>query len=402
VVAGDFSLLSAAAVGNNGTQGKVEGVQRVADNRQGLCNWPTWLAAAWFAAATAGVAGGQGPAWKTGPALRKQLDTPLSLTWGDREARDALTNLSQTTAVAIFLDRRLDPDHKLDFSASEEPLQAVLAVVAQRLDGDVSLVGSVVYIGPRPTAGKLATLAALKRQEAQQLAGDARARLQRSEVWRWEEPSEPRLLLAELAKRGGVKVENSELIPHDLWTAVSWPAMPWTDRMTLLLAGFGLTYELASQGTAIRLIPVPEELILERSYSPRGAAAEAAASLRRSVPEARIKVAGQRLLVSASAEDHDKIDRLLRGETVKSTKVGPAVKRYTLELKDTPAGAIMQSIASTVGKELKYDPSLIDKLKTRVAVSVKEVPLEELLDKTLRPLGLSCSVTETALVVQSK
>jgi hypothetical protein len=374
----------------------------VTTSPQGSFNWHTRTRTLGFAAAVLALATcnvcGQEPAWKTGTALRKQLETPLSLTWGDRELRGALESLGKNTGVTIFLDRRIDPNRKLTLSAADEPLRTLLLRVAEQVEAGVSLVGSVVYVGPKSTASKLLALAALRRQEAGKLPADLRIRLSKSEVWSWNDLAEPRQLLVDLAERGGVRVANPELIPHDLWPAVNWPAMPWTERMTLLLAGFDLTYETAGAGV-IRLIPLPKEVVFEKTYTPRGDADRVAADLRRTVPAAKIVIEGRTLRVSGAAEDHERIDRLLRGESVTTTKVTPGQKRYTLTVENKPAGAVLKTLATQLGKELKYDPALAERLQTAVSLQVKEVPLEELLDKTLGPLGLAYRVSEKAMEV---
>jgi hypothetical protein len=374
----------------------------VTNNRQGFCNWLTRPLALGFATFVLSIAVGslcgQEPTWKTGPALRKQLETPLSLTWGDREVRGALAGLSNTTGVAIFLDRRIDPSRKLTISAADEPLKTVLLRTAEQVEGGVSLVGSAVYVGPKLAAGKLATLAALKRQEAGKFPAELRIRLAKSEAWSWDELAEPRRLLTELAERGGLRVANPELVPHDLWPAASWPALHWTERMTLLLAGFDLTYEAAGT-SAIRLVPLPAELVSEKTYTPRGDADQAAADLRRNVPTAKIAVEGRTLRVWAAVEDHDRIERLLRGESVTTTKVTPGQKRYSLTVENKPAGAVVKTIASQLGKKLKYDPALAEQLETEVSLKVQEVPLAELLAKTLGPLGLTYRLADDSLEI---
>ena len=216
-----------------------------------------------------GPAAAPSPAWKTGPALRKVLDAPISLVWGDREARGAFDSLSRSTGVAIFLDRRVDPGHLLTLKVANEPLRTVLQSAAGQVDAGVALVGAVVYVGPKATAGKLLALATLRQQETGKLPAEVRLRLTKSAAWSWGEPAEPRQLLNDLATRGGVRVENPELVPHDLWPAATWPALAWTERMTLVLAGFELTYELKDSGT-IRLVSLPERLVFERTYTPQG------------------------------------------------------------------------------------------------------------------------------------
>lgn len=409
-----FSLLVPATVGNNGKRGNVEGIELVTSDRQDLCNWLTRALARGFILAVSAAFGGNvcgqdpgpglgpgatiSPSWKSGAALRKSLDTPVSLVWGDRETRGAFDSLARSTGVAIFLDRRIDPSHLLTLKVVDEPLRSVLLSAAGQVEAGVVLVGSVVYVGPKATSGKLLALASLRRQETGKLPAEARIRLTKSEAWSWAEPAEPRQLLNDLATRGGVRVENPELVPHDLWPAANLPVLTWTERMTLLLAGFDLTYELKDQRT-IRLVPLPERLVFERTYSPQGDADRAAIDLRRLVPEAKIAVERGALRVSATAEDHERVDRLLGGDRVTNTKVTLGKKRYTLTVANKPAGAVLKTVAAQISRDLKFDASLTEKLRTEVSLEVNEVSLEELLDKTLKPLGLTYRVDETALVI---
>jgi hypothetical protein len=171
--------------------------------------------------------------------------------------------------------------------------------------------------------------------------------------------------------------------------------------MTLLLAGFHLTYEPAGRDS-IRLVPIPEELVVEKSYTPRASADNAAAELARLVPAAKITLAGRTLRVVASVEDHERIERLLHGESVTTTKVTPGQKRYTLTVENQPAGAVVKTIAGQLGKELTYDPAAVEKLQTKVSFTVKEVPLEELMAKTLGPLGLTYRIEGPALVIAAE
>jgi hypothetical protein len=310
-----------------------------------------------------------------------------------------LANLAATTGVSIWLDRRLDPDCKLTLKVADEPLRLVLLRAAEQLGGGVTLVGSVVYLGPQETTAVIATLATVRRQELQPFANDVKSRLVRSEPWRWDELAEPRALLLELAERGGVKIANPEAVPHDLWPAGDWPALPWTERMTLILAGFGLTFDYADRGTTLRLSPLPAELTIEKTYTPRGDASDAAAQLRRIVPQAKIAVEGSRLRASATAEDHDKIDRLLKGERVKTAVATPGERRYSLTVENQPAGAVIKTVAGQLEKELKYEAAIGEKLESRVSFSVKDVPLAELLAKALSPLGLTFKLDAKSLEI---
>ncbi|MEX2173103.1 MAG: hypothetical protein WD872_01990 [Pirellulaceae bacterium] len=329
------------------------------DNRQGLCNWATRLAAAWFVLWPTAMYGQQ-PAWKTGPALRRELAEPIGLTWGARSAREALAGLSTGTGVAIFLDRRIDPDQTLDLKLRQVSLADGLKQIADQLGAGVALVDAVVYVGPREAASKLASLAAARRDDAQRLPPALRSKWLARRSWQWEELAEPRTLLAELAGQGGVSIENAELVPHDLWPAGNLPALVWTDRLTLLLAGFNLTFEPVGDGRTIRLGSVPDNLAAQTT-----------------LPE------------SPSPDDN-------RAPAV------PGEKRYTLTVQRQPAGAIVKTVAAHLGIEMKFDAAVGEKLKSPVSFQVKDVPLAELLSRTLGPLGLTYKLNEQALEVMAK
>src|SRR5262249_26688795 len=152
------------------------------------------------------------------------------------------------------------------------------------------------------------------------LSSDAKSRFLRTQAWQWEELAQPRQLLDELARQAHVTVANPDAIPLDLWPAVSLPPLAWVDRLTLLLAGFDLTFQIDDQATSVRLVPRPATVVLEKSYAPRGNAANLTAQLRRVLPEASIRVEQGSLVVAGSQEDHDKIERLLAGQSVRTTK----------------------------------------------------------------------------------
>src|SRR5207244_277108 len=120
-----------------------------------------------------------------------------------------------------------------------------------------------LYIGPRETASQLATIAAMRRQDVARQPNDIKARLLKTEAWKWDELAQPRDLLRNLARQGGVSVENADAMPHDLWPAVSLPPLVWVDRMTLLVAGFGWTFEIDEHGASVRLVPVPTSAVVQ-------------------------------------------------------------------------------------------------------------------------------------------
>jgi hypothetical protein len=360
-----------------------------------------------------GVLAADPVAWKTGAAFQRQLEEQFAIDWDERALSAGLDRLCEVSGVAIFLDRRIDPGQSITLTVKDQPLSSLLKQVAEAAGGGVAFVGSVVYIGPPTAASQFGTLAAIRRQQAAQLPPDARQRVLKQKAWQWQELAGPRELLTELTAEAEVRVENAERVPHDLWPAVSLPPLAWTDRMTLLLVGFGLTFELQDGGSVARLTPLPTSIALERTYTPRGNPAELAKQLQTLLPDVKIRTTNDgKLTVVGSAEDHDHIERMLTGQGSRSSQGpsqaarGKAAKGrqnvYSLKVENEPAGRVVRKVAESLGKELRYDDNLLNKLREPISLQIENASLEYLLESTLKPLGLTYRLTDKALEIVEK
>lgn len=378
---------------------------------RGRSNWwllvafPTLVAVSWFGSDCAGRVGSVRTAaageidWKIGLDFRKALEQPIGLTWGENPIRNGLQNLASNQRVAIWLDRRVDPGLKLQFESDDLPLGITLDQLCEKYRLGRSVVGAVVYIGPKSTTEKLATLAAVRRQQVGQQSAAERARWSRGAAWNVPQLAEPRELVRELVRESGSTLENPEAIPHDLWPAISLPPLTLADRLTLVLAGFGLTFEQSADGSTIRIVPAPEKIDYEQTYAWRGQNASLAAQLAKKFPELKIRAAEDKVVVTGKYELHELIDRMMSGETVRTTKVVPGDKRYSLRVDNQPAGAVVKTVAKELGKEMVYEPALTEKLRMNVSFNVKDVKLEELLAAALAPVGLTYEIKEASLVI---
>jgi hypothetical protein len=357
---------------------------------------------AWGLLAASAACLGEEPSipWKTGLALRRQLELPAGVAWSGQSLRPGLTSLSKTYGVAIFLDRRLDPDRSLDLHVRDRPLEELLKEVARHAEGELSQIGSVFYVGPATTARRLATLAALRRQDVAALPSDLKSRLTRSEPLAWPELAQPRLVIGEFVAQAGLHLENENEIPLDLWPAVNLPPLPWSDRLSLLLAGFDLTFTIDGASRSVRLVPQPEAPRLAKSYPTRGSAAALAPQLRRLFPEASVEVQGGRLAVVARWEEHEQIDRLLSGQSITRRPMPKtSEKLYSLTVVQEPAGRVVRTVADALGKELRYEAAVGQRLRQPIDLKLENATLEYLLESTLRPLGLSWRMTDEALEI---
>ena len=333
--------------------------------------------------------------WQLGPQFHQQLQSAVTFSWMDNPLRSGLTNLSRAHRVAIFLDRRIDPGRLIDLDILDRPMEHALHTLARSLDLGIGYLGPVVYVGPPEVTAVLATQAELKRQQVSRLPMKQRSRWQRVEAWQWERLTTPRQLLERLTQQTRCRIENADLVPHDLWPEVELPRMSATDRMSLVLAGFGLTFELTPEGSTVRLLAMPGSVWLERGYAFRSHLAEMLERL--TVDTKRV---GRRLIVRGTYEDHLAIQRWLRGETGRPSHPAAGVKTHSLTVDRAQAGAIIQTLVRQLGLSVKVAEPVTERLNRTVSFDVKEVPLKELLHQTLDPIGVRFRIVGRTLELE--
>jgi hypothetical protein len=335
--------------------------------------------------------------WKVGDEMRQALQLPVGVRRSARPIRDGIQTLSASQRVACWLDRRVDPNQELELFVDSSPLQAIFQHMAQKLRASVGYVGPVVYIGPSEVAGKLWTVAELRSEEVERFPTDLRSKWTRAAPVHWEPLSTPRELLTAAASDGGCMVAGLEAIPHDLWPAADLPPLNIVERLTLILAGFDRTFSVDPTQRLIRLVPLPDKPQLERQYTPRGEPSRALAELSGNFPGANFKRSGTKLIVTGSAEDHDDIRRLLRGEKIRRGPIKQVEVRYKLEVKNQLLGAVLREVEKQANLQVTIDEAATAKLRDRVSFEVSEATLEQLLEAALKGTGLTFQLNGTEL-----
>lgn len=337
-----------------------------------------------------------------GAEFRRALREPIGpITWEEKPLRGALERLTEMQGVAIMLDRRIDPDQKVDFAGSSSSLESLLNMLAQRHGANVCPVGSVLYVGPGATVSVLPTLVAKQQTQARTLSPAVQGRLLRTSAWSWTRLTTPRSLVEQLQRDYDITITGAEHVPHDLWPAVELPPLDFCEKLSLVLAGFHVTFELSPTGDAVKLVPMPESASLERRYTPRGDAAELAKQLGERFPQGRFRAEGKQLVVDGPWETHDAVARLLAGESAASRPTaGTGEQVYTLTVENKPVGAVVKALSKQLGKTISFDDVKDQqRLATEVSASVKQASLDELLRSLLEPAGLKFEVQGDAVRV---
>jgi hypothetical protein len=313
--------------------------------------------------------------------------------WSNVPLRQSLTRFCRSRKLAFVLDRRIDPDQKIELTFEDVPLGEAIKRIASRLEIGVAMVGPVAYFGPKPTAESIRTIAALRVQDATKLPAMARGTWTQLRPLKWPDAMSPRDLLTNLGRENKVEIDSTNLLPHDLWAAGDLPALSLPERLTLLLAQFDLTFEIAADGRSVSLTPMPADPKIERNYTVPAAGQDIANRLRENglLTSAEITQTGAKLLVRARQEDHDVIKELLSGRQAKRSTIKEK-QVYTLRVILT-VDKLLDALAKRLEMEFKIDREAISarglSLDKEVKIDVKEVSADELLRAVLDPVGLT-------------
>lgn len=370
----------------------------------------THLLAILVLAALGRAAIGQEPVrYVTGEEFWRRLDRSTGIFWMQVPFRDGLLRLGQTHQVAIVLDRRCDPDRKTTLTVRDRPLRFILQEAAKTCPGDIALLPPVIYVGPAESAWRLPLLAEVRREEAKRLGGVAGRGLAAQAV-SWPRLTVPAQLLEQWTRDAGWELTNARLIPHDLWPAGELPPLPLTDRLTLLLIQFDLTFVMESP-SRVKLLPIPADFPGERRFAVAGSVNRWAESCRQAVPDCRVTVMGDELVVRGPVESLKKLSAVLDSVGNQNLAASPAqntqpdtgtvpsspdpflYRRFTIREGRGTLQGVIQQLARQLNMELQFDAEGARQagipLDKPISFHVQNGTVDELWTAVLEPHGLT-------------
>jgi hypothetical protein len=338
--------------------------------------------------------------WKTGASFQRALVDQVGGMWSQIELRSALSRLAQRQDVCIFLDRRIDPSRRVEFQSQEVPLRELLEQLTAAVDAEIAVISDVIYVAPRNKARRLAGAASERRREVANLPQPISQRLLRRRQWSWTTATEPRHLLDQLSKEAGVSFAGVAFMPHDLWPAVDLPPLTWADRLSILLAGFDLTFRCDPNGRTVQLVPLQEEPVYSRDY-PHTLTTSRLQEVLQQFPGAEFQQHDDKVIFRGTESQHAKLEELLRRRVNRPNRRNqPAGKTaYTLKVQQQPVGAILRAIGQRSNLTIQLQGVSQQDLEQLVTFDVREVTLSELLNEVLSPVGLSFQLVDNDLII---
>jgi hypothetical protein len=336
----------------------------------------------------------------SGSPLAHRLETRVSITWEGQQLGQALARLGEAQKIALWLDRRVDPDTPLDITATDRTLPEVLDEIGQPHGWSASVFAGIVYFGPRQTAEDLATLAALARQRLANAPAASRASWLKAETWSIPRLSQPRELLRDLVQSAGATLTGDEQISLDLWPDRKLPALAVIDRAVLVLSGFDLTCQVSENGRQLQVVPIKRPVQITRDYSVSSSRAADVERVLQQLSAQNIERRGARLVVSARVEAHEAIAAALRGRPPVAApprkmpkSVDEPQQRYSLRVDNKPVGAVVDQLAKQLKFEVFWEEGASTNSQqiraTLVSCNVRDVDADALLRAILEPAKLS-------------
>ena len=280
----------------------------------------------------------------------------------DSELLPSLSRRAEVTGLALFLDRRVDPQTPVTYSSSDGSLFDGLLGMAESCGFSLAAVGPIFYVGPPDAAGELLLLLALHQQSKSFAPNPAAVRLEKSVPLRAPEFSEPRKLLEELAKNAKFDWNGLEMMPFDCWRAVDLPPTP-----TELLIGFNVDYRIDEKKAVIKPVSIPRGEQVTRNYSP----AETAELVRDAYPGCSWTEAAGRVRVDGPFSEVARIEYAVFKARMKmmiaqelaeqAERPVPSGGRNLLlsgAFRQTELSTVLTNLARTFGTEFVLDSSL--------------------------------------------
>jgi hypothetical protein len=338
---------------------------------------------------------------KYGRDYRLALDANTSATWQAVPLQQGLQSLSESHQVAIFLDRRIDPDQRIDFVCHDESLQQFVIQLAAEIGCGVCLEANVIYFGPPETTDTIPVLLQFQRRRIDGFSQAEKRVLLAAKTLEWPLLAQPQQIVRQCISQYSIKQSQLDKIPHDLWNAGRLPANVLHEQLTLLLAGFDLTFSIDGLDS-IHVIETPFDRAIPFEYSVQGNQLQLLKTLSANMPQASFDFQSGHVNVTASLSEHAVIYQQLNPLVVKkSRKPEGARDVFTLNV-TAAAGSVLATIAKHLDLQLEYDADVKRRLAENVKISATQAPIDEVLRQALDSLDLTYRIEDGKLKIELK
>jgi hypothetical protein len=332
--------------------------------------------------------------------FEQQLEALISTRW-DLPLKEVLHSIRETQRVAIFLDRRINPAQQIQLEVQDKTMSTALQQIANQANAQISHIRNVIYIGPKKTTHLLATVAAIHAEQHRRNQAENTRIFTIGKNTQWDRLAQPQSIVTAIAESVNVRITNIDKIPFDLWDKHTLPDLPFAMRMSIVLAGFDLTYQMNNDGS-ITLTPFPSEAKYQKAFSTNISAANFN-RIKNSFPTLQITNNMQQLVASGRWEEIAELELLLSGNSVTRPKPMTTSKQvYTLSVTNQTIQDVLKAIANNEKLELTGSAAAQKLWDKRISLEAKELPLADLLLQVVGKGNLQYRVVDKQLLISVK
>jgi hypothetical protein len=346
----------------------------------------------------------QAAEYATGEAFRQKLSQAQEFLREGLSRREAMVRTSESTGVAIWLDRRLDPSVERAWRATGTPLEAAIESHLEPEKAATGRCGDVLYVGLPEVAERMEAYCELRRAEAAKAPGTRPKRLAEKKAFGWQPATEPRAILQQIGAAFDLEIQGLDQIPADVWPGAKLPDADAATQLSLVLAPFDKTFLWRNSGTAIEIGSMDGSEEGVTAINGRLASSVAPETWAEKFPLVKFERTDGILYARGPWAELVRASRLSTGDKAPRTvaAAGPGEKRYSLRVKNQMAGSVVKTVAEQLGLEVQLPPDLIERLKSRVTLDVVDLEGDDLLRQTLHPVGVEFQIEGTKLILSER
>ena len=347
-----------------------------------------------FSVPVPSFAQGTNTRWATDKAFQQARHRPFSISWQAAPLRDRIGQLARQQGISVFLDRRIDPRMPINLTASNVTMEQLLLQLCDQQELGFCRLGDTFYVGPKLAAQWLL----ISSQTASKTKRKTSTVLLKKSASAWPDLTTPKQALDALISDTDLKIENVDLLPHDMMASGNMPPMTLDQRLRLLLIQFELGFELKRNSRTVVLRQLSD---LPATGSIRFSDVDLSLAKYQAI---KAKATGSRMRRNKSSITiNGPVEELVMVRDFIVKSFSPSVpadgdQQFTLKVTSRRS-----AILAAIGKQLQIpvdtssaDP---DAMAEVVSLSVKNVSLQELLERVVADSGTTCVVTDGKIVV---
>ncbi len=334
--------------------------------------------------------------WRQGTDLSKAALVEIRGRWVDAPLRGLVEQVGRSRRIPVFVDRRVDPNITVTFSAAGVNWEQFLHQVGKQHGFGFCRLEGIYYFGPVRTAARLPSqFQKLKAWVAKNRTYSANW-LQATKL-DWKQLASPQLMFQEIASQLDLEWVGPQ-IPHDLWPATNLPEVSVLLKSVLLTVGFDKWFLISKSGKKLKLIPFPETEAVEYKVRMGKPSSNLLRNLRARFPRVRFDQAGKTVTLEGELDPVvEAIGAVVKAQVVLAGKRVPDAT-FTAEFAGQ-RGSVLASVAQQLGLSLNFENQIRPVLNQHVTFSVVDETAESIVTKALQGTGLKFRMNIDSLEV---